>query len=189
MLDLARNGLYDLDAGRADPDDADTLAGEVDRLLRPAAGVNELPLEHVLSGKDVCQGRRQHPAARHQELRVDRLARVGFHGPAVGCIVEVRAGDGGFELDVLPQVEPVGDIVQPAFNLRLAGKFLAPAPSLVEFFGEQVLVDIGLGVEPGTGIPVPVPRAADVRGRVVGADVQSLFPAGAVGRAPPRLCR
>ena len=58
MLDLARNGLYDLDAGRADPDDADALAGEVDRLLRPAAGVHKLPRECVLPGKHIGEGRR-----------------------------------------------------------------------------------------------------------------------------------
>ena len=125
---------------------------------------SELALERLLPGEDRRQRRREHAAAGDEELRVDRLALVGRERPAAGLLVEAGARDRRVEHDVLAQVETVGDVVQPALDLRLAGEFLAPAPALVEILGEQVLVDVAFGIEPRAGIAVPVPGAADVGG-------------------------
>ena len=93
-----------------------------------------------------------------------------------GVLVVMGARDGGVELDVLAKVEAVGDIVHPPLDLRLARESLAPAPSLVELFREEILVDVGLGVEARAGIAVPVPSSADVRCAVTRPDLQSLVP-------------
>ena len=61
MSDLARDGLDHLDTGGADADDADTLAGEVDRLLRPPPGVEELPLERFPAGEQDARGAESMP--------------------------------------------------------------------------------------------------------------------------------
>ena len=86
----------------------------------------------------------------------------------------MRAFDRRVELDVLAQVEAVGDIVHPALDLRLAGELLAPAPPLVQILGKQVLVDIAFRVEACAGIPVPIPGSADVRRGVERLHRQSL---------------
>src|SRR4051794_22488882 len=174
VSDLGRDGLDDLDAGGADADDADALAGEPGRLLRPPPRVDDRSLERVLPREDVGQGCGEHAAAGDQEPGVDRLAGVGLDGPAPGRLVVARAGDRGVEPDVLPEVETVGDVVQPALDLRLAGELLAPAPALVELFREEVLVDVALGVEAGTRVTVPVPGATDIRRRIVCPYIQSL---------------
>jgi hypothetical protein len=105
--------------------------------------------------------RRQHAAAGHHELGVDHVTFVRRNQPALRCFIEVGALDRSAELDVLVKVETVGDVVQPALDFRLAREFLAPAPSLVERFGEEILIDIGFGIEARAWIAVPIPGAAD----------------------------
>src|SRR6476619_6854750 len=95
--------------------------------------------------------------------------------PASVVLVEVGAGDGGGELDVLAQVEPVGDVVQPALDLGLTGELLAPAPVLVELLVEVVLVDVGLAVEPRPRVAVPPPGSAHVARLVDRAHPQPLL--------------
>ena len=56
MADLGRNGLDGLHAGGAGADHGDALAGEIDRLVRPARGVEGFPLEGV-APFDARQGR------------------------------------------------------------------------------------------------------------------------------------
>src|SRR4029450_4949405 len=95
--------------------------------------------------------------------------------PPAAVLVEVGAGDGGGELDVLAQVEPVGDVVQPALDLGLTGELLAPAPVLVELLVEVVLVDVGLAVEPRPRAAVRPPGAANVARLVDRAHPQPLL--------------
>ena len=144
LLDLVGNGLDDLDAGGADAHHAHTLLTQVQRLVRPAPGVEDaagkalLPLEHLFH-----RGR-QHAGAGDQVLGVDLLAGVGAHPPAAATVVPLGAGDAGVELDVGPQRQPVGHVVHPALDLGLAGKLRTPGPVGVQAFVKQVLVDVGL---------------------------------------------
>ena len=173
--DLVRDRLDDLDPGRADADDADALAREIDRLFRPVRGVDQLALERLLSGENVRQRRREHAAAGDQELGVDRLALVGGDVQRPVASLKWALLIRRVELDVLAQVEPVGDTVQPALDLRLARELLAPAPALVQVLGEQVLVDVAFGIEARAGIAVPVPGSADVGGGVERLHRQALL--------------
>ena len=84
------------------------------------------------------------------------------------------AGDRGVELNVLTQVELVGHVVHPAFDLRLAREALAPAPAFVKLLRKQILVNIAFGIELGTRIAVPVPGAADTRCCIERLNVQPL---------------
>ena len=132
VTDLVGDCLNHLDSGRTDTDDTDALAGEIDRFIRPARGVEQSPLERLLSGEQRRHRGGQHSAAGDQILRVDYLALVSGDRPTSGRLVEMRALDRRVELDVTAQVELVSDVVHPALNLRLRRELLAPAPSLVE---------------------------------------------------------
>ena len=74
---------------------------------------------------------------------------------------KVAARDPGGELDVAPQVEPVGDVVGVAEDLRLGGVLLGPLPLLLEVLVEAVGVLHALDVAAGARVAVPVPGAAD----------------------------
>src|SRR5947209_5048551 len=65
------------------------------------------------------------------------------------------------ELDVATQVELVCDIIQIALGLRLPGEVFLPVPFVEQVLRKRVAVCPALGIEPGAGIPVPVPGAAD----------------------------
>ena len=73
----------------------------------------------------------------------------------------MRRGNGGFELDVAPEVELVGDVVQISLGFRLAGEMLLPVPFVEQFLGKGVAVGPTFGVKPRAGITVPVPGTAD----------------------------
>ena len=66
------------------------------------------------------------------------------------------------ELHVPAQVELVGDVVEVAEVLGLAGEALLPVPLLEQLLGEGVAVGDALGVEAGARVAVPVPGAAEV---------------------------
>src|ERR1700716_605498 len=79
------------------------------------------------------QLRRRQTSRRHDaELRADGFAHVGGDGPALRVVVEDRRGDPRLELDVAPEVEPVGDVVDVAKDLRLRRVTLTPLPFLLE---------------------------------------------------------
>ena len=175
VADLVGDRLDHLDAGGADADDAHALAREVDAACGPLRGVQDRAAEAVLALEGVLHRGGEHARAAHEELGVDDVAGVGGDRPAAAVLVEVGAGDGGGELDVLAQVEPVGDVVQPLLDLGLAGELLAPAPVLVELLVEVVLVDVGLAVEARPGVAVPPPGAAHVARLVDRAHPQPLL--------------
>jgi len=52
----------------------------------------------------------------------------------------VSGGHAALELDVAPQVELVGDMVQIPLGLGLAGEMLLPLPFLQQFLGKRVAV-------------------------------------------------
>ena len=61
-------------------------------------------------------------------------------------------------------------MIQVPEDLGLRRVALAPGPLLLELLGERVRVGHALDVAAGTGVAVPVPGAADVRG---GLDAES----------------
>jgi hypothetical protein len=67
---------------------------------------------------------------------------------------------------VPPQVEPVDHVVEVALGLGLLGEVLLPLPLVEQLAGEQVGVGVALRVEPGAGVAVPVPGAADAVARL-----------------------
>src|SRR3978361_982742 len=72
----------------------------------------------------------------------------------------MRRGHRSLELDVAPEVELVGDVVQIPFGFRLASEMLLPVPVVEQFLGKGVPVRPTFGAKPGSGITVPVPGAA-----------------------------
>src|SRR4029450_8437198 len=76
-------------------------------------------------------------------------------------LVEPRCGDPGAEGGVLAQPEAVGDVLQVALDLLLAGVPLRPVPVLLQLLVEGVGVVQALEVAARTRVAVPVPGAAD----------------------------
>ena len=101
------------------------------------------------------------PIAVIRNRALDAAAVFERHVPGAGFVLVVRGGDAAAELDVAAQVELVGDMVEVAQGLRLAGEMLGPVPFLQQFVGERVAVGIAFGIETCARIAVPVPGAAD----------------------------
>src|SRR5689334_19399231 len=78
----------------------------------------------------------------------------------------MRRLDRTVELHVLPQAELVGDMIEIAQILGLAGEALLPVPFVEQFPREGIAVGIALRIEAAAGIAVPVPGAAEVGRRV-----------------------
>ena len=128
---LARDLRDELDAGRAGPDHPDALAGDVDALVRPARGVVPLALE-ALQALDLRHLRRRQAAGGHDAPLRGRVSpRLGADRPAARRVVPDRLHDPRVELDVGPEVEAVGDVLQVAQDLRLGRVALAPRPLLL----------------------------------------------------------
>ena len=162
MADLAGNGLDGLHAGGAGADHGDALAGEIHRLLRPSRGVEGRSLE-IVAPLDPRQGRRrQRPDRGDQEPRAEAAAVLQRDGPAPRSVLVNRRRNPAAKLDVAPQVELVGDMVEIAQRFRLAGKMLRPVPFLQKLLRKRVAVGIALRIEARAGIAVPVPGAADI---------------------------
>ena len=84
-----------LNARRAGADHGDALAGEVDAVMRPAAGEIDLALE-ILDAVDLRRLRRRETAGRHDVMAAgDRRAVVGGEQPAFGRLVPFRLRDLG----------------------------------------------------------------------------------------------
>ena len=145
----------------------DPLPGEVDPLVRPAAGVVGGTLEAVEPG-EVGDVRRRQAAGRHDhELgrTVVPPSSVRTIQPA-GRLVEGRVHATLVSNWHVPaQVEPVGHVVRVGEDLGLRRVALGPLPLLLELVGELVRVLHALDVAAGSRVPVPVPRAARRRRR------------------------
>ena len=100
----------------------------------------------------------------------DSVPLVSLDLPEVSVLKESGGRDLGIELDVGPQVKPVGYVVEVGQNLGLLGVFAAPLPFLEQLFGEGEAVGVALGVASGAGIPVPVPRSPNPAARLVDLD-------------------
>src|SRR5579872_6602758 len=81
--------------------------------------------------------------------------------PAARRLAVTRRGDATVELNVAPQIELVGDVVEIAFGVGLGREVLFPVPLLEQLLRERVAVGPALRVEARARVAVPVPRAAD----------------------------
>ena len=161
MRRLPRDQGDRLDRRRAGPDHADPQAGEIDPLVRPAAGVVRGPAE-IIEPIEVRQVGRGQAAGRHDAPGgCGPGAIVGLDHPATLWLVERCGPHAGIEPDVPAQIEPIGDVVGVAQNLRLGGVPLGPVPFLLELVRELVGILHALDVAARARVAVPVPGAAD----------------------------
>ena len=153
-----------LDARRARADHGDALAGQIDLLVRPAAGEVDFALE-VADAVDLRRLGRGEAAARHDVVAAgDRRAIACRQMPALGILVPFRFGDRRAEPDVPSQVVAIGDEAEIAQDLGLGGVLLRPLPRRLQLGVERVAVVRRLDIASRTGIAVPVPGAADIVG-------------------------
>ena len=153
-----------LDAGRPRADHRDALAGEIDALMRPAAGEIDLALE-ILDAVDLRRLGRGETAGGHDVIAAGYAGTaVGLEQPASGRFIPVRRGHLGVEADIRPQVVAIGNEAEIAQDFGLGRVLLRPFPFALQLGIERVAVVDGLNVAACAGIPVPVPGAADVAG-------------------------
>src|SRR3546814_4186634 len=82
--------------------------------------------------------------------------------PSRPIITKVGGRDEAVEANMLAEAETVGDMAEIALELGLAGEMLGPVPFGEELWREGVGVGIAFRVEPGSGITIPPPDAADI---------------------------
>ena len=130
MSDLFRNGLDGLHAGCAGANHRDALACKIHRLLRPARGVKGFSLKTVATLDPRQRGRRQRADRSDQETRGEATSVLKHDAPATRFLFIASGRHPAPELDVAPQVEFVGDVIEIAQRFRLAGEMLGPLPFL-----------------------------------------------------------
>ena len=155
-----RDFLDHLNAGCSGPDHGHSLACEGHGMVRPQARVVGLAGKRLHTLDLGHDRRRERADRRDQELRACPTAILendlpGILGFVVGC-----AGDPAIELDVPPQVEPVGDEFEVAERFRLRGEMLPPIPFLQNLRREGIAIGVTLRIEPRSRIAIPVPGAA-----------------------------
>ena len=172
MLGDSGRLLDHLHAAGADADHADASFGQVDAHLRPRGGVGPRAGEVVDAGQvgDVRLG--GEPGAEHEPPGADRGATFGLDRPLVVRLDPARRRDPGAETDVASEVPDPVDVVEVGAQFLPPGVPLAPVPVLPDR-RVRVLVDRHVGVDPGAGVAVPVPDAAEVVARLEQHDVES----------------
>ena len=120
------------------PITATFLPADLDRLVRPVIGVERAALEIV-----ACRGCAAASAPTAGRSRARRSGAVSSRPSPILSRHRSRASskcarlDLAVELHVLAQVELVGDVVEVAQVLRLAGKALLPVPLVEQFARER----------------------------------------------------
>ena len=89
----------------------------------------------------------------------DDIAFVGAYRPDIADGVEVGRSHARVELDVLAQIEPVGDVVDILKDFRLVAVALRPMPFLLQVVVEGVGVFQAFHVAARAGVAVPEPGA------------------------------
>src|SRR5207302_11070171 len=100
---------------------------------------------------------------------------VSRHRPCVGLAVEDRRLDPGVELDVAPEVEAVGHMVDVTQDLGLGAVALGPMPFLLQLVGKGIRILHAFDVAATPWIAVPVPGAADPAAGLEGAHAEAEF--------------
>ena len=111
-----------LDGGRTGADDADALAGEVHRPVRPPRRVIGRALETVPARNGRQRIGREDANGGEQEPRGCLLAAFQCHVPLVRRLIPMRGRDRAAELYVPAQVELVGDVIQVFQRVGLGEK-------------------------------------------------------------------
>ena len=109
---------------------------------------------NVWFGRSRQQSNRRHqpPAGQGPTVgQVDRPQTFGF--------VPFAAHDLAAELHVTAKIELLDNVLKVTECLGLGRETFTPVPLVEQFLGERITVGVTLGVEPGTRIPIPVPRA------------------------------
>ena len=163
MRGLAREFRNRLHAGRTGADHADAFAGEIDRFVRPAAGVIDLAAESFCAGNFRLDRHRQAAGGHHAERRFERFAGFARQAPAPRIVLPFHFRDARVELHVAPQIEFVSDVIGVAQDVVLRGEHFRPVPLLLELRREAVRIFEARHVAARAGVTIPVPRAADVR--------------------------
>src|SRR4029078_11689535 len=188
-----RSGLRDhrrrLDAGRAGADLADALAREIHAIARPLPGVVPLPLEVVQSRNVRDVGGRKATYRCDKPRRRHPGARVGLDRPAVRALCVACSDNARTELNVTAQVELARNVVEGGSNLPRTRVALARLPFGRQLAREEVAVDVALGIAARTGIPVPIPGAAEVATGLEHAHRQPQAIAQTVQLVEPRKAR
>ena len=175
LAGLLGDHRHRLDRRRSGADHADAQAGEIDRLVRPVAGVVDLALE-VGEALDVGHPRiRQAAGGEHDDIcAVTVLPSEVVDRPAGGRSRRTPPGRPGYRAAISrPQIEAVGDVVGVFQDLRLRRVALAPVPFLLQFVRERIGILHALDVAARAGIAVPVPGAADIAALLIDPDRQS----------------
>ncbi len=174
MLRLLGDKRDALDARRSGADRTDNLAGEIDPLIRPQAGVVLLPLIIVDTG-DLREARRRQITRRHNaEWRGNRFAMLGRDGPKIAVAVEVRRGDPCVQLHIMQEVKTLRDMVDIFQYFRLRTVPFRPSPFLLEIVIEGIGILHAFHVAAASGIAVPEPGSADPVSGLIGANLQAL---------------
>ena len=122
MPNILGDGLDDLNGGRARADNANTLALEIDRIMRPAGGVEGLACEGISPGNIRQGGRGKRPQPRDQQGRAAGLTVFKRYGPQILCIIEMRSLHAAIEGDVLTDIKLVSNVIQIAQRIWLGGE-------------------------------------------------------------------
>src|SRR6266545_2550795 len=138
LTDLVRDLADHLDRGGAGADDADPLAGELDRLVRPIKSMERAPLERLHAFQPRQRWYRQQPDRENDEPAGQLKAVVEPEPPQMAGLVEGRRVHLTIEPHVFAQVEFVGDVVEVAQILRLRRKPFLPVPLVEQLFRKGV---------------------------------------------------
>src|SRR5580692_1404038 len=96
-------------------------------------------------------------------------------GPCACLAVEARLSDPGVELDVAPEVEAVGHMVDVTQDLRLRAVALGPMPFLLQVVREGIRVLHAFDVAATPWVAVPVPGAANPAAGLEGTHFEAEF--------------
>ena len=129
-----------LHTGGAGADHRDPLALEFHGFVGPIMRVAGLAPETLDAG-DARHGRRRQDAdGSDQKPRIIAPAILQRDVPASRLLTVVRRRHAAVELDVAPQVELIGDIVQIALGLGLGGEMLLPIPFFQQLLRKRVAI-------------------------------------------------
>ena len=151
----------------AGADDPDALSMEIDVVV-PPRGVERVARErlHAVDPRQLWGG--QDAVGEDHEARPHRVSAVGEHRPAAGRLVPFGPVDRGVEQTALVEPEPLGHRLAVLVDLE-PGRELHRRD--VAHLLQQREVAVGLDVTRDAGIPVPVPRAADVPALLAEPDI------------------
>ncbi len=164
-----RGGLLRDDGNRLDcrgpgADHRHSFSGEVDLVVRPAAGVVRLAREAIGALDVRCLRQREAAGGHDVEPAADLVAGIRAHAPERRGVVPSGGRDPRGEPNVAAEIVLVGDVAEVAEDLGLRRVSLRPLPLALQLRVEAVGVVDALDVAAGARVAVPVPGAADVVG-------------------------